>query len=70
MAQETGKRKDEHIRICLDDKAQARNITAGFEDIQLVHRALPETDRAKINLKTSFLGKQFSAPIIVGATNW
>ena len=67
MAQETGKRKDEHIRICLDQKAQARNITAGFEDIQLVHRALPETDRAKINLKTTFLGKQFSAPIIVGA---
>lgn len=67
MAQETGKRKDEHIRICLDEKAQARNVTSGFEDIQLVHRALPETDKAKINLQTTFLGKTFSAPIIVGA---
>ncbi|MCW3999949.1 MAG: type 2 isopentenyl-diphosphate Delta-isomerase [Candidatus Bathyarchaeota archaeon] len=67
MAQETGKRKNEHIRICLDEKAQARSVTAGFEDIQLVHRALPETDKAKINLQTTFLGKQFSAPIIVGA---
>jgi len=67
MAEETGKRKGDHIRICLDDKAQARNVTAGFEDIQLVHRALPEIDKAKINLSTSFLSKKFSAPIIVGA---
>lgn len=67
MAEATGKRKVEHIRICLDDKAQAKNVTAGFEDIQLVHRALPEIDKSKINLQTSFLGKKFSAPIIVGA---
>jgi isopentenyl-diphosphate delta-isomerase len=67
MAEETGKRKVDHIRICLDDKAQARKVTAGFEDIQLVHRALPETDKTKINLATTFLGKKFSAPIIVGA---
>jgi isopentenyl-diphosphate Delta-isomerase len=67
MAEETGKRKVEHIRICLDDKAQAKKATSGFEDIQLVHRALPETDKAKINLATTFLGKKFNAPIIVGA---
>jgi len=67
MAEETGKRKVDHIRICLDDKAQAKKATSGFEDIQLVHRALPEIDKAKINLATSFLGKKFSAPIIVGA---
>ncbi len=67
MAEETGKRKVDHIRICLDEKAQAKKATAGFEDIQLVHRALPEIDKAKINLQTTFLGKKFSAPIIVGA---
>ncbi len=67
MAEETGKRKVDHIRICLDEKAQANKATSGFEDIQLVHRALPEIDKAKINLSTTFLGKKFSAPIIVGA---
>ena len=67
MAGATEKRKLDHIKICLDEKAQARNVTAGFEDIRLVHRALPETDKSKINLSTSFLGKNFSAPIIVGA---
>jgi isopentenyl-diphosphate delta-isomerase len=67
MAEKTGKRKVDHIRICLDQKAQARNVTAGFEDVQLVHRALPEINKSKINLSTSFLSKKFKAPIIVGA---
>lgn len=67
MAYETGKRKEDHIRICLGNQSQARNATAGFEDIQLVHRALPEVNKVKINLSTTFLGKKFSAPIIVGA---
>jgi len=67
MAEATGKRKVDHIRICLDRKAQAKNATTGFEDVSLVHRALPEINKSKINLSTTFLGKRFSAPIIVGA---
>ncbi len=66
-AQKTEKRKAEHIKICLEQKAQARNVKAGFEDIHLVHRALPEVNRKDINLSTSFLGKKFNAPLIVGA---
>ncbi len=64
---ETGKRKADHIKICLEKKAQARNVTTGFEDIQLVHRALPDIDKEKISVSTSFLGKKFNAPLIVGA---
>jgi isopentenyl-diphosphate delta-isomerase len=64
---ETEKRKAEHIKILLEQKAQARKATTGFEDIQLVHRALPEVDRQKISLSASFLGKKLSAPLIVGA---
>ena len=67
MAETTGKRKADHIRICLEKKAQARKATTGFEDIQLVHRALPEVDKEKISLSASFLSKKFSAPLIVGA---
>ena len=67
MAEKTEKRKADHIRICLEEKAQARKATAGFEDIQLVHRALPEIDKQEINLSTTFLGKKFNAPLIVGA---
>jgi isopentenyl-diphosphate delta-isomerase len=66
-AKKTEKRKAEHIRICLEENAKAKNVTAGFENIRFVHRALPEVNRKDINLSTSFLNKTFSAPLIVGA---
>jgi isopentenyl-diphosphate delta-isomerase len=66
-AEKTEKRKAEHIQICLKEKAQSRKVTAGFEDIQFVHRALPEINREDINLSTFFLNKTFSAPLMVGA---
>jgi len=67
MAEETKKRKADHIKICLEHKAQARKATTGFEDIHLIHKALPEIDRAKIDLSTTVFGHKFAAPIIVGA---
>ncbi len=67
MAAKTQSRKAEHIRICLQEKAQAKNVTAGFENIRLVHRALPEVNRKDINLSTSFLNHKLNAPLIVGA---
>jgi len=67
VAEKTEKRKSEHIRICLEKKAQAKTVTAGFEDVKFVHRALPEINCEDINLSTSFLKKTFAAPLIVGA---
>jgi isopentenyl-diphosphate delta-isomerase len=67
LAEETEKRKADHIKICLNEKAQARKATAGFEDVQFIHRALPEIDKQKIDLSTTFFGHKFSAPLIVGA---
>jgi isopentenyl-diphosphate delta-isomerase len=67
LAEETEKRKADHIKICLNEKAQARKATAGFEDVHFIHRALPEVDKAKIDLSTTVFGHKFSAPLIVGA---
>jgi len=67
LAEETEKRKADHIRICLNENAQAREVTTGFKDVSLVHRALPEIDKQKINLATTVFGHKFAAPIIVGA---
>ncbi|MCW4006292.1 MAG: type 2 isopentenyl-diphosphate Delta-isomerase [Candidatus Bathyarchaeota archaeon] len=67
MAEETIKRKNEHIQICLEEKVEAKNVTAGFEDLSFVHRALPEIDREKIDLSTTFLDHRFAAPLLVGA---
>jgi len=67
MAEKTEKRKLDHTRICLDQKAQARKATTGFEDIHLVHKALPEINRHEIDLSATVFGHKFSAPLIVGA---
>ncbi len=39
--------------------------SAGFEDVRLTHRALPELDFDDINLETEFLGKTLSYPVII-----
>jgi isopentenyl-diphosphate delta-isomerase len=39
----------------------------GFNDVELVHRALPEVNRKDIDLTTSFLGKEMGAPIFITA---
>ena len=67
MAGETEKRKANHIRIVLEQKAQAKEATTGFEDVCFVHKALPEIDKQKIDLRTTVFGHVFSAPLIVGA---
>lgn len=67
MSEKTKKRKAEHIKICLDQKARAKKATPGFEDIQFIHKALPEINKESIDLSTTFLGHKLSAPLIVGA---
>lgn len=69
----TQSRKDDHIRICLDDKVQAQQITNGLENYRFRHCCLPELDYQEIDLSTNFLGKKLNAPILVssmtGGTN-
>jgi isopentenyl-diphosphate delta-isomerase len=62
-----GERKADHIEVCLKENVQSRNATTGFEDVHLVHRALPEIEREKIDLSTTVFGYKFSAPLFVGA---
>jgi isopentenyl-diphosphate Delta-isomerase len=67
VAEDTSKRKADHIRICLSKEAQAKAATAGFEDVTFVHKALPEANKKDIDLSTEVLGHAFNAPLIVGA---
>lgn len=61
----TEARKNDHLEICLKENVQARRVTTGFEDLYLVHKALPEVNRKEIDLHTKFLDHSFSAPLIV-----
>ncbi len=65
LAEKTEERKDEHLDICLRENVQARRLTTGFEEIHLVHRALPEINLDEVNLSTKVFNHKFSAPLIV-----
>lgn len=60
-------RKREHLQIQLTKSVEYKEKTNLFEDIVLVHNALPELDRNQIDTSTSFLGHKFSAPLMVTA---
>jgi len=61
------KRKTDHIHICLNRDVEAKKITTGFEDVFLIHRALPELDLEEIDLSTEVFGYKFSAPIMISS---
>jgi len=62
-----GERKADHIEVCLKEDVQSKKVSTGFEEIHLVHRAIPEIEREKVDLSTTVFGYKFSAPVFVGA---
>ncbi|WP_142987788.1 type 2 isopentenyl-diphosphate Delta-isomerase [Halorubrum cibi] len=60
---ETEDRKDDHLRIVQERDVETTGT--GFEDIQLVHDALPELDYDAIDPSIEFLGHKLSAPIFI-----
>lgn len=63
----TENRKAEHLRICLTEDVQAKKATTGFEDIHLLHKAMPELSLNDVDTTVSFFGKKLKAPIIIEA---
>jgi isopentenyl-diphosphate delta-isomerase len=61
----TASRKDEHLRINIDEDVAAKGIETGFDDWRFVHRALPEIDLDDVELRTTFLGRNVGAPLLV-----
>ena len=59
------KRKAEHIEICLNEKVDSKHNY--WDDVRLIHNALPEINKNEIDTKIDFLGKQLEYPIFIGA---
>jgi len=60
----TANRKLSHIQTTLHQDVQS-HVPTGFDDIRLVHRALPEIDREEIDLSTEIFGHKMKAPLII-----
>ncbi|MBT5641665.1 type 2 isopentenyl-diphosphate Delta-isomerase [Candidatus Bathyarchaeota archaeon] len=60
------KRKLRHLRISLEEEVET-DISTGFKDVHLIHRALPEIDLDEVSLNACFLGKKLAAPLVISA---
>ncbi|AGN17111.1 MULTISPECIES: type 2 isopentenyl-diphosphate Delta-isomerase [Methanobrevibacter] len=59
-------RKLEHLSICKNYDVNYKKST-GFEDIELIHRALPEINKADIDISTKAFGKKLDSPLFISA---
>lgn len=55
----------DHLRICSETDIETG--TTCFDDVQLVHSALPECDMDAIDLSVEFLGSHLKSPLFIAA---
>lgn len=60
----TKRRKEDHISICLDLNVQSQ-MGPGFDDVYLVHQAMPEINFSSIDHSCELFGKTMKAPLLV-----
>lgn len=59
------RRKKDGIDLPLQKNVQAKTTSTYLEFVKLMHNALPELDYDDIDTSTKFLGRKFTAPIII-----
>jgi len=64
LTSETEARKTSHITTSLNRDVQA-HVTTGFDDVFLVHKALPELDREEVDISCEFFGRRINAPVLI-----
>ncbi len=59
----TSPRKLDHLRICVEQNVEWGS--PGFDDVRLVHNAIPECDMDRIETKVRFLGRDLASPLFI-----
>ena len=62
-----GTRKADHLALCATDEVAFRDKTTLFEQVRLVHDALPDLDAAALDTSCALFGKTLRAPIVIAA---
>ena len=58
-------RKDEHVRISLEKDVSSHHNY--WDQIKLIHNALPEINKEEIDISTKLFNKKLGAPLIISA---
>lgn len=64
---DNSRRKEEQLRITLNENVKFKGITTGFDDYQFIHQALPEIDMNRVDLSTTLFGKKLGAPLVISS---
>ena len=67
MSADIGKRKGDHLDLAVDGDVGFRGKTTLFENVRLVHDALPDLDADAIDTSVVLLGKRLRAPLLIAA---
>ena len=62
-----GRRKADHLTLCATGDVGFHETTTLFEEVRLVHDALPELDARDVDPACDLLGKRLRAPIVIAA---
>lgn len=66
-AEQTERRKDDHIRINLEEQVQFPRLTTGLEHFRFLHQAVPELDLAVVDMGQTLFGKRLNAPLLISS---
>ena len=64
---QTGLRKDEHIRINLEEDVSFDQVTTGLEHYRFIHQALPECNLSDVDTTTHFLNHRLAFPVLIAS---
>ncbi|HZR79778.1 MAG TPA: type 2 isopentenyl-diphosphate Delta-isomerase [Candidatus Binatia bacterium] len=62
---EVAARKQSHLELCLREDVEAESKTTLFEQVELVHDAVPDLALDEIDCSTRWLGKRLAAPLVI-----
>lgn len=60
-------RKADHLDLCATDDVAFKSKTTLFDEVELVHDALPELDWNALDLSVELVGKRLRAPLVIAA---
>ena len=67
MSGSIGHRKSDHLTLCATGDVGFRATSTLFENVRLVHDALPDLDHAAIDTSVTLFGKRLRAPIVIAS---
>src|SRR5437773_7750542 len=62
--EDIARRKGEHLKLAAEADVETRT-PAGWDDVHIVHDALPDVDAAEVDLHVTFLGRTLALPLVI-----